>query len=182
MNILDCVLNARAGGAVQRCHTVRHVGEYSNAQHQWGAAMLLWHLYDPDTASRLVWYVLAHDVPEGLVGDTPSTFKTHEHDSFEYYINNAFRLPPVSDLSDNDKHILHSVDKLELHLWAMEQRALGNLFAQEIIDNQTPAFEAGALEEKCFHFWLSVTHVGVVPDRVGLVANLHHRFKMGQKL
>lgn len=54
MNTVDCILNARAGGAVQRCHTIRHHGEYTNAQHQWGVAMLLWYLYDVTTSTRLV--------------------------------------------------------------------------------------------------------------------------------
>lgn len=105
----------------------------------------------------------------------PSTNKQGES-SFDDYINFRFRLPCVSDLSDDDKIILHSVDQLELHLWALEQRNLGNKFAEEIIENQTNSFENGSLDSISMEFYLRIAHTGVVPDRVGLTAKFRTEF------
>lgn len=143
--------------------------------------MLLWALYPSIIATRLVWYALAHDIPEGLVGDTPSTNKTVSDVPFENYINAQFHLPVLSDLGDEDHLILHSVDQLELHLWALEQHALGNKFASEIIENQVVSFEHGSLDSVCFQFYLDVSHKGIVPDRVGLVTTMRGKFNRGEK-
>lgn len=168
---LDEVLHARAGGAVQRCHTVRHQGSYSNAEHSWGVAMLILQLY-PDDVS-LVGYALVHDIPEAVTGDVPATVKkdaVDEH-AFDDYILSCWALPQLNELDPAARHILKSCDKLELWLWAKEQRAMGNLFANEILENLDTWFEQpGYLEPRALEFWRQSRIHTMVPYRVGQYA------------
>jgi 5'-deoxynucleotidase YfbR-like HD superfamily hydrolase len=170
MNQLQRILNTRAGGAVQRCHAIRHLGTYSNAEHQWGVAMLLWALYDGPTASRLVWYALAHDVPEGLTGDIPSTAKEHDNE-LDHNINSWFHLPVTDDLTPSDRQILKGCDTLDLYLWAREQLAQGNLYAQEIIDN-IDEYAGDILDGRAYDFYKEVQQSSIVPARAGLLAKI----------
>ena len=171
-NILQC----RAGGAVQRCHTIRHQGSYSVAEHSWGAAMLLWYLY-PSEAKRLVFFILAHDVPEGLTGDVPSTAKGGDS-GLDHHINREFGLPAMDQLAERDHHILKSVDQLELYMWAKEQTAQGNLYANEIIKNQDAWFKdpvRNALEKTALAFyWKRLFNVdtGIIPNRFNLLKTI----------
>lgn len=170
--LLNQILQTRAGGAVQRCHTIRHHGSYSVAEHSWGVAMLLWHLY-PDLAPHLVYYALTHDVPEGLTGDVPSTAKEHQDTTLDDAINHNFGLPMVSALSDHEHHVLKSCDWLDLFIWGKEQFSLGNAFAQEIVSNLSIHFNTGALEKRANEFYVHhLAGQSVVPDRVGLLKSI----------
>lgn len=164
----NAILQARAGGAVQRCHTVRHQGSYSNAEHSWGVAMLLLQLY-PDQW-HLLKYALVHDIPEAVTGDVPATVKKNavdEHD-FDDFILEQWGLPQLNELIDRDRHILKSCDKLELWLWATEQLAAGNFFINEVIENLERWFkEPGYLHPTALAFWKEARLHQVIPNRVG---------------
>lgn len=176
---LQEVLQARAGGAVQRCHTVRHQGSYSNAEHSWGVAMLCLQLY-PDFCPELLKYALVHDIPEGVTGDVPATVKKEGADehAFDDYILSCWALPQLSELNATARHVLKSCDKLELWLWAREQSMAGNYFVTEIIDNLEKWFEQpGYLQERAHTFWLQSRIHTMAPYRVGQYANMKEGFE-----
>ncbi len=131
--ILNNIIQARAGGSVQRCHTQRKIGEYSVAAHSWGVAMLLMQLF-PKDFKRLVSYALVHDIPEAWVGDIPSpVFKATKHLKLEMSviedkILKKYNLPTMGELNEKDINILKFCDNLELYLWVREQEYLGNQF------------------------------------------------------
>ena len=169
------ILQVRAGGATQRCHTIRHHGSYSVAEHSWGVAMLLLQLY-PHDFRRLVQFALVHDVPEGLTGDIPSTAKNGD-ESLDDAILKHFGLPLLSWMGDRERAILKSCDLLDLFLWAREQMYMGNDFALEITKNLQASFnqpvEKSSLEPTAYNFYpLSLKGKGCVPDRVGLLKRI----------
>jgi hypothetical protein len=175
---LENILQARGGGAVQRCHTVRHQGSYSNAEHSWGVAMLLLQLY-PEYPSVLA-VALVHDIPEAVTGDVPATVKHggDDHD-FDDHILAAWELPTLASLSEDEKLVLKTCDKLELWLWAREQLEAGNTFADEIVLNLEFWFgKEGYLHPRGLEFWNLAKRrfLGVVPSRVGQYARFKESF------
>lgn len=139
MTPFERIQRIRIGGAVERCHTVKHIGTYSNAQHSWGVAMLMYELW-PEDFPRLAIYCLAHDVPEGWVGDTPATIKAWEpglkesYDGMEQKVLAWLSLPNDNlQLSSGDQKKLKACDHLELYFWAREQQLMGNRFSQCVI-------------------------------------------------
>ena len=183
LSFTEEILHCRGGGAVQRCHGVRHTGSYSVAEHSWGVAMLLWYLF-PHDFKRLVIFALCHDVPECLVGDVPSTVKENcKHQVLEDLINQQFGLPPLSLLGQREHAMLKICDRLDLYLWAQEQLASGNQYSKEIINNLEHTFSAeGAFSYQEDHWvqaetlYRKVQAQGVVPDRVHLLKRIkeHH--------
>jgi 5'-deoxynucleotidase YfbR-like HD superfamily hydrolase len=174
VNLLEKVLHTRSGGAVQRAHTIRHIGQYSVAEHSWGVAMLLWHLF-PKAAGRLVFSALTHDVPETLTGDVPSTAKQHDElsDNLDDAICKEFGLPVPGHLGELDRRILKCCDRLECYLWALEQLAMGNAFAREVIYNLEATLEAeGGLEPEAKTFYSYLKSNGCIADRVGLLQRI----------
>ena len=176
---LNRILQARAGGAVQRCHTVRHFGSYSVAEHSWGVAMLVLQLY-PEHFTALAAYALVHDVPEGLTGDIPSTAKADDG-MLDDAINRRFGLPSTSELNPIRHAILKSCDRLELYLWAYEQAAMGNRFADEIQTNLLDMFnrsqpESGLDIRAHSFFHNHIKNKSCVPDRVGLLNKIKEQY------
>lgn len=129
---------ARAGGRVERGHGITHQGSYSNAAHQWGVAMLMLQLF-PEDFPRLASYCLTHDVPEAWFGDVPATTMRYvpglreQLGVYEAATNRSLGLPPEQELGEEDHLKLKCCDRLELYLWCMEQRMLGNRFVEEIL-------------------------------------------------
>lgn len=138
LNIAEQVINSRAGGKVERCHIIPHAGSYSNAAHQWGCAMLLHYIF-PEDFEALVIYALTHDVPEAWVGDIPGTVTrylpghTEAMTQIESAIYAWLNLPDPAGLSEHDAIIIKAVDRLELWLWSLEQAAIGNEYAKELL-------------------------------------------------
>lgn len=132
-SLINQVLAAREGGAVERCHATPHHGTYNNAQHCYGAVSLLLILH-PDPSVDLIRAVQFHDVAERWLGDMPATGKTGplrtEYEEAEATIQMDLGLMP---LLDQESHAwLRAVDLLDLWLWAREQLFLGNFAAEEI--------------------------------------------------
>jgi HD domain-containing protein len=171
VSLINNVLQARAGGAVQRCHTVRHLGSYSNAEHSWGVAMLILQLF-PE-CPHLLKYALVHDIPEGVTGDVPAPVKKDGFSDaeFEDYILREWDLPQLSDLNAADGLVLKTCDKLELWLWTREQGMLGNCYASEVRENLEHWFvQPGYLHKRGIGFWTEALRANHVPDRVGQFA------------
>jgi hypothetical protein len=123
------ILAMRESGFVKRCHTCRTIGEYTNAEHQWQCLVLLSKLH-PDPSKELIWAVAFHDVAERYLGDMPASVgwfdpalkrqqNLAEQDA-SYVLGLGF------DLKPEDDWWLKSLDRLELLLWAEDQKALGN--------------------------------------------------------
>jgi hypothetical protein len=177
---LNCVLQARGGGSVQRCHTVRHAGSYSNAEHSWGVAMLLLQLY-PEHSRRLLAVALVHDIPEAVTGDVPATVKHGSGDDHEFddHILAAWDLPTLGSLNADEKLVLKTCDKLELWLWAREQLSMGNNFSIEVVENLEFWFsKEGYLDSRGHAFWQLVKQhpLGPIPMRVGQYAAFKESF------
>lgn len=134
--LVDRVIAARAGGAVERCHVIRHTGSYTVATHSWGVAMLALQLF-PGFFQRIAGACLVHDVPEYLVGDIPATMKRYveslkeETEAIEQLILENLELQSCMELSDDEKMVVKFCDCLEFYLWCKDQDSLGNKFASE---------------------------------------------------
>lgn len=141
MSPMRRLVNIRGGGRVERCHGFRHFGPYSNAEHQWGVAMIMWTLW-PEDFPRLGIHCLVHDVPEQWVGDIPANFKAAappELKEFEKVIEKRLLsdlgLPQGDSLTALDRQKIKNCDSLELYMWCMEQMWLfGNHGVQPIVD------------------------------------------------
>lgn len=173
--LVQNILQARAGGAVQRCHTVRHLGSYSVAEHSWGVCMLLLQLY-PEHFGRLAPYALVHDIPEGLLGDVPSPTKDLLGASNLGYLEDRilrrFDLPALNELTAEEHFILNSCDRLELYLWAREQQEFGNNYVEEVVINLEKGFDEKPLERRAQTYQVQLIQGSVVPHRVGLLKRI----------
>jgi len=115
----------REGGAVQRCHVIRHHRAYDVAQHTFGAVNLLLLLH-PGPSVRLIKAVQWHDIAERWTGDVPATAKwmcpalREALRLLEEPLMRMFGLHQELDL--DDQRWLAAVDILELWLWARENR------------------------------------------------------------
>lgn len=134
--MLDNIIQARAGGRVERCHAIPHQGGYTNAAHSWGVAMLM-HALWPEDFPRLAIYCLSHDVPEAWVGDIPAPMVRYvpglkvSLGRLEDGLNRLIDLPAESELNTLDHAKLKACDRLEFYLWCREQELSGNSFAYE---------------------------------------------------
>jgi 5'-deoxynucleotidase YfbR-like HD superfamily hydrolase len=135
--LLFNIVQTRAGGAVERCHGIRHQGSYSNAMHQWGVTALLWAIY-PEDFPRLAQYTMFHDGGEFIFGDLPAPTMRYVPGlapaihKLESNVCEAYGLPREDSLSPEDHAKVKVCDRLELLLWCKEQIMMGNLFALEI--------------------------------------------------
>jgi 5'-deoxynucleotidase YfbR-like HD superfamily hydrolase len=80
MNATDRLLNTLEAGEVTRYHAAPSVCPQTDAQHQWGVAIILHYLLDGlPVMSADRWAILleglSHDVGELFAGDIPATFK-----------------------------------------------------------------------------------------------------------
>lgn len=160
LDLCSHILQTRAGGRVERCHTIPHHGSYSNAAHSWGVAMLLWHIW-PEHFPGLVSYALAHDVPEAWAGDIPAPVLRHVPGvremvtTLEVQLSASLDLPSEHDLSTSELEMLKACDRLEFWLWCREQASMGNLHAAEaqtevetyLRDNPPPGRAQGVYEQ-----------------------------------
>lgn len=165
LSLREKVLHSRGGGAVQRCHVIRHSGSYSVAEHSWGVAMLVYYLF-PEQFERLAIFALVHDIPEYLVGDVPSTVKSSSSTSMlEDEINTAFGLPRIGSggLTPYEQEILKACDKLDLYIWAREQQAFGSRWVDHFIVGLESQFTTQPLPWPAHELYIKVLHHGAQP-------------------
>lgn len=127
---LSRIKYAREAGQVKRCHTVPVIGHYDVAQHTFNMLCMLRVLY-PEPTLRLIWAIIAHDVPERTTGDIPATSKwsgivnTQTLKDAEDHILSDVGFDHLS-LNQEEQKILKGLDMLELFFWTLDQRELGN--------------------------------------------------------
>lgn len=141
MDIVKRIIAAREAGNVERCHTMPHLGSYSNAKHQWGCAILYLQLH-PDPRMETLTAILTHDLGERWVGDIPAPTKwalSHDAmgqvDSLEASCLRRLCFVPAELLPPEERAWWKAVDLLDLWLWCHEQLNMGNMAASRIIDN-----------------------------------------------
>jgi 5'-deoxynucleotidase len=112
-------------GFVQRYHTnpeMAHLGQ-TNAQHQWGVAVLLFSLFGDRANTALIWEALHHDCGEAGTADMSAPNKRRhpwlaranaEAEAEERVWMGA----PVAVLTDDEAAILKLCDGLEAWLYA----------------------------------------------------------------
>lgn len=129
MDNVTRILALREGSAVERCHGIKHVGSYSNGQHEHDAVMLLLVL-NPNARRELIITVAGHDQAERWYGDMPSPVKWLLPDLarklHELERAKLVELGVWHDLTDEEYEWLSAVDRVELWLWCNDQLALGN--------------------------------------------------------
>lgn len=171
------IVATRAGGAVQRCHGYRHHGSYTNAEHQWGCAVLLYHLW-PEDFCRLVPFALFHDVPEAWVGDLPAPIGKYLPKlkaglkKMEFAIMCDLGLPSSDFLPEGDRAKLKTCDWLELYIWCKEQATMGNAFIYEIIRELDQYLQSQDLPPPADRLYAELMVSSVAPRFAGVVAKL----------
>lgn len=174
------IIKSRLGGKVERCHSIPHQGTYNNASHTWGVLMLLWYLFPVDFP-RLAAVTMAHDVPEGWLGDIPATVMRYakgvreEMAKLERLVCEDLGLPFEGDLSAEDHAKLKACDRLELYLWCCEQLTLGNVHAGEPLRELDRYFTLSGLPEPAYSFYLQLKGMSVTPQQAGVVDDLVRR-------
>lgn len=178
------VIQTRCGGHVERCHKIRHHGSYSNAAHQWGAAMLMWHLW-PEDFPRLGIYVLTHDVPEGIVGDIPAPALRHVEGmseslkKIEARINHRHGLPAETDLSTEDYAKVKACDRLEFWIWCSEQVAMGNQYAYDAMGEMENYLSVSRMPAKAMDLFNALRARTVLPCQRGIIEEVIQEIKDG---
>jgi acyl carrier protein len=176
--LLENIIQTRCGGAVERCHGIRHLGSYSNAMHQWGVTHLLWALY-PEDFGRLAQYTLFHDVGEAWFGDIPAPtmryvpgIKEAIH-KLESNACEAYGLPREDALSPEDHAKVKVCDRLELLLWCKEQILMGNRFAGECCAEIIKYMEATPMDDRATALFKEICYTtlpeDLLPKQAGVV-------------
>jgi 5'-deoxynucleotidase YfbR-like HD superfamily hydrolase len=172
------IIQTRAGGRVERCHSFTKIGSYNVAEHSWNVAMLGYYLYSKDF-ERLCIHYLVHDVHEAWVGDIPSPVRKYALDGsvlekIEKAINLELNYPSACDLSDEDKIKIRSCDQLEFYFWAREQELLGNKFIRESLIEIERYFDENPLEYKANKLYLFAKDMedGFLPRQQGVIKEI----------
>ena len=127
---------ARRAHAVKRYHTEHTIGHQTIADHSYGVAMLVLYLTDGSASANLIKAALYHDLPEQHTGDTPAPAKWDSpalSDALgamedRWAQENGFSVP---NLSESDRVVLKWADSLELMFYCLEQRRMGNRYAEQ---------------------------------------------------
>jgi len=122
----------REGSQVERTHTVRHIGSYSVGEHSHGVSVLLYVLH-PDPSSNLLKAAIFHDLHEVHTGDIPVFAKTDDFRSLENSVSDI--LQTDIPLTKREKEWLRAVDSLDLYLWCLEQKEMGNKNVERIAES-----------------------------------------------
>lgn len=175
-NAVVNIVQSRAGGAVQRCHGIRHIGSYSNAEHTWGVLLLLWHIH-PEHFGAVAPFALSHDVPEFIFGDVPAPTMRYvpglreQLGEYEDFLNASYGNMPEGSLQELDPEgfaALKDCDRLDLWFWCVEQRALGNMFAYECQKELERYFEQGGLTARAMEVYHAAQKVPLLPAQAGV--------------
>ncbi len=171
------LLQARAGGKVERCHGIPHHGSYSNAAHQHGVALIMFYLW-PEHFSRLAIYCLTHDTPEFIFGDIPAPTLRYvsgfrgQLEELEATYSRSIGLPAEVDLSHEDHAMLKACDVLEFYLWCREQEAQGNRYVEEALSEVKRFMNEKPLPQRAQDFFQYYQAFGVLPEQAGVAKRL----------
>lgn len=172
--LAHAVIQSRSGGRVERCHGLAHFGSYSNANHQWGVAMLMHYLW-PDDFPRLALACLSHDVPEAWVGDIPAPTCRYMPglkeglNEAEGNINKSLLLPAEHELDALDHAKLKCCDRLEFWMWCREQELFGNQFCGEGLKEIERFFQEVPLLPEAQELYEELRHRDLIPIQAGVI-------------
>jgi len=139
----------RLGGGVRRFHTRPTIDHQTVAAHSWGVAALLFEICDPSV--NLLRAAIYHDVAEYDTGDIPATAKWMSKslkatlDELELQIERGLGIE-AANLSREERWLLKFADMLELVWYSVEQRKMGNRYAEEWYENGTAWMEKAQAE------------------------------------
>lgn len=181
-NLAEKIKLIREAADVQRLHTKRTIGEYSNGSHTFGMLALLRLLY-PDAPSYLIWAIVEHDIPERIVGDIPSPVihfggfidRDKLWQAEESVLAGIFDYHFFPGLEGQDAEAyrwLKGLDLLELFLFCKDQKRLGskNLLqiehrCMEVFKNRAADFPRPIIDAfwECWNDtdWFSMPDLGV---------------------
>lgn len=119
---------ARAGGNVNRFHTMTTLCKNTVAQHSFGVAVMMDQMYDGKAPAHMLRAALYHDIAEAQFGDIPSPAK-RAMDSADlrlaedkYMKSNGL----WTELNDWERWQLKSLDILDGLWYCAEEMGLGN--------------------------------------------------------
>lgn len=125
----------RLGGSVKRYHTRHTIGDQTVAAHSWGVIAILFEICDPSV--NLLRAATYHDVAEYDTGDIPATAKWLSAslkgvlDEMEAKVEADLGISPKGLLIPREIQLLKYADILELCWYGVEQRKMGNQYAEE---------------------------------------------------
>lgn len=130
------VLAMREASRVERSHTIRHVGEYSDGQHSFDMLTLTLELREL-TSAELMKAIIYHDLPERWLGDMPHPAKASAPEvidrihQLEDTVN--VRMGWTTLLTEEETVWLHVIDRVEFMLWADDQVNMGNGHLRDVL-------------------------------------------------
>lgn len=152
----------REASDVQRLHSIRTIGEYSNGQHSFNMLAMLRLLWS-EAPIELVWAILEHDIPERLIGDVPSPALREVYYESKVEVSNQESeiLEEIFGYSVNYGNIptelqqwLKALDLLELYLYCRDQMAMGNKNVFQVQDRAIKALEALQIPKQIYDLYL----------------------------
>ena len=169
-DLLHKIVQARAGGRVNRMHFTPHRPGYDNASHSWGVAMLMLQLW-PEDFPRLAEICLTHDIPEHWTGDSPSPIFRYIPGMKEYFnklhdrINLFLGLAQEGALPEEDLAKLKACDLLEFYMFCREELNCGNVYMQDQIQDIESRVSAGEilLPDPAKHLFHIMKNYSLVP-------------------
>lgn len=150
MNPVERIIKMRECSHVERCHTLPHVGSYTDGQHSHDMVSLYLVLC-PKPSLEVVKAIHVHDYGERWVGDLPAPTKWAEPEIGRILqrleAGCISRLGFETTLTTTEMEWLKALDGLEVFLWAQDQVAMGNRNAQNVIDNINLNFKTAKLPQ-----------------------------------
>ena len=153
MNTL--VSRMREASVVERAHTIRHIGSYTNGQHSFDMMTLAWILM-PVVTRNVMLAIMFHDLPERWTGDMPSTAKESDGEFGKRMAQIEARIESRMgwkvELHPDERVWVKALDKLELLLWSHDQLHMGNENALAIISRLAGWFQVNPVPHPVVDF------------------------------
>lgn len=151
-DITASIAEIRRGLRVERMHTKFHHSSYTNGHHSANAAMIAYYLcllnsVLNESISKVLLYMLLHDVAESYVGDIPANAKV-EHPALKQVLDTIERdwcilhKIPLPELNEGEKIICKCADLIELGYFCIEEINLGNNHVHEVLENVVDYLES----------------------------------------
>jgi hypothetical protein len=128
----------RHAGMVKRYHTWPTIQTQTIGEHSWQVALIYEKLYGP-LSPEVERYIRLHDAAELVVGDPPFPVKSQnptlkaEYAKAEEKALEHMDIGPLPELSLDIRRQIKICDLLEMTLFGMTEREMGNLLAIPII-------------------------------------------------
>lgn len=129
---------ARHAGQVLRYHTWPTIQNQSVGEHSWQVALIFERLFG-ELSPAVERYIRMHDAAELVVGDPPFPVKKNNpvlkraYDDMEPEALTHMNVRALPELDEDTKRKIKVCDLLEMMVFGMTERELGNLLAIPII-------------------------------------------------